>query len=561
MSWSQEIYSILEIRRDFRPDLKSGLGLVLEEHQQKLLELITNAVRSGEAFETEIALRTRLGNVRWLRILGEPESAGGSRRMFGTVQDVTGQRNTEAEMNRLATTDSLTGLPNRYVFGKAIETALASSRAPHGGALLLLDLDDFKDVNDTLGHDAGDHLLQSAGAAPALSPQAIRQHRPARRRRVRRVPARARQGARCGRHRPADAGIRHGAGRLSRPYSACRGLGGSGALSRRCGGRRDVAQTRRHRALHRPSTAAETASASSAARLGEAVERRARLLRELRRGLDAGQFTVAYQPVLNLRERAVVGFEALLRWNHPERGLLAAGSFLEALEEPALGRMLSDASMELAIPQFAAWTKAGENVGRLGLNVSVGQLRDTGFVDRFLELVAAADLDPRLITLELTEGVLLGRGSDNVARRIGALHEMGVQIALDDFGTGYASLTHLRQFPVDILKIDASFVRSLHSANANRTIVRTVIEMAHSLGMRAVAEGVEEPEIDALLKLMGCDLGQGYYYGRPMPADAVPGFVRASDPAENEAEPGQGNRVTAAILTFQLPIILTFGRP
>ena len=160
MSWSQEIYSILEIRRDFRPDLKSGLGLVLEEHQQKLLELITNAVRSGEAFETEIALRTGLGNVRWLRILGEPESAGGSRRMFGTVQDVTGQRNTEAEMNRLATTDSLTGLPNRYVFGKAIETALASSRAPHGGALLLLDLDDFKDVNDTLGHDAGDHLLK-----------------------------------------------------------------------------------------------------------------------------------------------------------------------------------------------------------------------------------------------------------------------------------------------------------------------------------------------------------------------------------------------------------------
>ena len=239
-----------------------------------------------------------------------------------------------------------------------------------------------------------------------------------------------------------------------------------------------------------------------------------------------------------------MGFEALLRWNHPERGLLAAGSFLEALEEPALGRMLSDASMELAIPQFAAWTKAGENVGRLGLNVSVGQLRDTGFVDRFLELVAAADLDPRLITLELTEGVLLGRGSDNVARRIGALHEMGVQIALDDFGTGYASLTHLRQFPVDILKIDASFVRSLHSANANRTIVRTVIEMAHSLGMRAVAEGVEEPEIDALLKLMGCDLGQGYYYGRPMPADAVPGFVRASDPAENEAGAGQGNRVT-----------------
>jgi EAL domain-containing protein (putative c-di-GMP-specific phosphodiesterase class I) len=264
--------------------------------------------------------------------------------------------------------------------------------------------------------------------------------------------------------------------------------------------------------------------------LGKEAESRATLLREVRAGLTAGQFTVAYQPVVNLRDGTLAGVESLMRWNHPQRGLVPASAFLAALEEPNLGRLLSDAARDIAIAQYAAWRRMGLSLGRLGLNVSAGQLRNAEFTDGLFKSLSAHGLKPWHLVLEITEGILLGRRPENIARRIHTLHDAGVVIALDDFGTGYASLTHLRQFPVDILKIDASFVRSMGSVDASRTIVKTVIDMAHGLGMHSVAEGVEGPELDAVLKLMGCEFGQGYFYGRPMLADDILSYLRSNQP-------------------------------
>jgi diguanylate cyclase (GGDEF)-like protein/PAS domain S-box-containing protein len=523
IAWSDEIYRILGIEPDIPLDLDVAMALVFEHHQKRLMDLLQRTAETGQPFETEFALQGGDEKVRWLRILGEKVPGVPTRQLFGTVQDVTARHESEEELRRLATTDSLTGLPNRHVFGQTVEEAF-SGDVSDKVALLLLDLDEFKSVNDTLGHDAGDRLLVVLA------------------RRIRSCLRPSDSLARLGGDefgvlvrgdvstkeivtlarlllQATTAPISYGSQALR--VGASIGI----AVAGRDAGDARTLWKRADIALYGAKRTGGDDYRFFSEELGREVEHRASLLQRVHAGLEAGEFTVAYQPIVHLRTRAIIGFETLVRWQDPERGLLAAGTFMEALEDPVLGRRLSDVSLEIAVAQFGRWVAEGESVGRVGVNVHVGQLRDDLFVDRLLAMLAAAKLGPQAVTIEVTEGVLLSRGGDAVVRRIQALHELGTRIALDDFGTGYASLTHLRQLPVDILKIDSSFVRTIVTDGANRTIVRSVIEMAHGLGMRAVAEGVEGPEVDAMLALMGCDLGQGYHYGRPMPAEAVPGFI------------------------------------
>jgi diguanylate cyclase (GGDEF)-like protein len=474
-----------------------------------------------------------LHGLRWLRILGEVESDSGAPRLFGTVQDVTAQRETEAEMKRLATTDNLTGLPNRYALMKTIDETLRSGGALRSGALLLLDLDDFKDVNDSLGHDAGDRLLSVL---------------------ARRLKSCLRDSDAIGRLGGDEFGILLRSDRTANEVASIAQLMLEAATapvshnghSLRVGASVGIARFPEDAAnaealLKHADMALYSAKRHGGERcffyngeIGREVERRAMLMQEVRSGLQEEQFTVAYQPIINLRDGLLRGTEALVRWNHPTRGLLTAGAFRDALEEPSLGRLLSYEAMEIAIAQFAAWRKAGLHIPRLGLNISAGQIRDGIMADRLLALLSNVGLGPKDVSLEITEGVLLGRGSENVVRRLNELHDFGVRIALDDFGTGFASLTHLRQLPIDALKIDASFVQAILTESVNRTIVKTVIDMAHGLGMDAIAEGVEGPEVDAVIKLMGCDAGQGYFYSCPLLADevlaCVSPFLRAAEP-------------------------------
>ena len=528
LSWSDEVYALLDVDRDFPLDLHTAVGLVLEEHRQTALDAVRIAAETGKSFEIEVPIRTRSDAARWLRVLGEMDAGNGGRRLFGTVQDVTAHREIEAELKRVATTDGLTRLSNRTSFMTAVEAALCEAAPSHPAALLLLDLDGFKEVNDMLGHDAGDQLLTVIS---------------------RRLKSCLRGGDIIGRLGGDEFGV------LLRDRSVIEGtgiarlmleaatapvqylghsmhVGASVGIALFPHDASDATELMKHAdiALYAVKRAGGDGFQFYSKERALETESRATLLREVQAGLSAGQFTVAYQPVFNLREGTLAGVEALVRWNHPQQGLLPASAFLAALEEPNLGRLLSDAARRIAIEQYAAWHRDGLSVKRLGLNASAGQLRDVEFADRLFESLSAHGLSPAQIVLEITEGVLLGRGSENVARRISTLHDAGVRIALDDFGTGYASLTHLRQFPVDILKIDASFVRSMVSADANRTIVKTVIDMAHGLGMRAVAEGVEGPEIDAVLKLMGCDYGQGYFYGRPVLAEDISNYLRDREP-------------------------------
>jgi EAL domain-containing protein (putative c-di-GMP-specific phosphodiesterase class I) len=247
-----------------------------------------------------------------------------------------------------------------------------------------------------------------------------------------------------------------------------------------------------------------------------AVERQT-LEEMLRRALDRQEFTLHYQPKINLRTGEITGAEALLRWAHPVRGSISPGHFIPIAEDCGLILPIGKWVLREACKQSRSWIDAGLNVGTMAVNISAMQFRDENFLDGVFAILKETGLDPRSLELELTESVLM-KHADSTASILNALKAKGVQVAVDDFGTGYSSLSYLRKFPIDALKIDQSFVRQITPAPGETTIVAAIISMGRSLNMRVVAEGVEtQPEL-AFLQAHQCDEAQGYYFSPPVPA-------------------------------------------
>jgi EAL domain-containing protein (putative c-di-GMP-specific phosphodiesterase class I) len=252
------------------------------------------------------------------------------------------------------------------------------------------------------------------------------------------------------------------------------------------------------------------------------VERRVGQLREVRRAIAQGQFEMFYQPVVDLASDTVAGFEALMRWNHPERGVLPPAAFMAALDDDDLSLQLGEVAFEQALAQMRAWLDDGLEFGRVAINVSSSQFH-TGRLALDIEAkLLRWNVSAEHLTIEVTENVYMGWGGDVVSQAVRRLHDAGVLIALDDFGTGYASLANLRQFPIDRLKIDKSFVQN----SEDDAIVRAVIGLGASMGMKVVAEGVECADQLATLTSYGCDQVQGYHFAKPMPATEVAEFMR-----------------------------------
>lgn len=248
---------------------------------------------------------------------------------------------------------------------------------------------------------------------------------------------------------------------------------------------------------------------------------RLRLLGELRHGIDHAELRLHYQPRIDLRTGDLEGVEALVRWQHPTRGLLPPAEFIEVAESSGLIRSLGTWVLEEAIAQAVRWraTGTGHPPVDMAVNLSTRQLTDPHLVALVTDVLARHGLDPRLLTLEITETALM-EDPDAALTALTALNELGVKLAIDDFGTGYASLTYLQRFPIDEIKIDRSFVTGLGSPSRDSAIVATCIQLAHAMGIRAVAEGVETPEQKAALLDLDCHLAQGYLYARPLTPDA-----------------------------------------
>ena len=256
------------------------------------------------------------------------------------------------------------------------------------------------------------------------------------------------------------------------------------------------------------------------------TEARVQLVSEITEGLKARQFVPYYQPIVSLQTGQVAGFEALARWQHPTKGLLSPHAFQIAFEDAELSRQLTTAMSQQVIADAKAWLLRGLPIGRLAVNFSAADFADKDFAGRILKTILNSGLPFEHFKIEVTEGVFLGAGTDHIEASLRELSSSGIEIALDDFGTGYASLTHLKRFPVDQIKIDRSFVSSLEHDRDNAKIVRAVTQLAQGLDMSVVAEGIETVTQLRMLQAKGCEFGQGYLFAKPLAASRVPWLLK-----------------------------------
>jgi EAL domain-containing protein (putative c-di-GMP-specific phosphodiesterase class I) len=248
------------------------------------------------------------------------------------------------------------------------------------------------------------------------------------------------------------------------------------------------------------------------------VEAQHRLLSDVRSGLLQGQFTLHYLPQFELKSRRLTGFEALLRWVHPQEGLLKPGRFAEALTDAVLSRELSNFALERAVEQIADWRNAGWGVGFVAVNVAQSQIGQKGFADHVRDLLGKHGVEAHLLMVEVVEQSVLEDASSVAVAELQELRDAGVTISLDDFGTGYASLTHLRKFPIRQLKIDRTVTDSIDKDITSLSVTKSIIELARTLNMRTVAEGVERQAVADILAACGCDQAQGFLWSGPLSA-------------------------------------------
>jgi len=464
----------------------------------------------------------------------DPE--GGFRGYRGTGTEITEQVQAEERVRHLAHHDPLTGLPNRALFQDRLDQALVrAGRGGHKVALLQLDLDRFKDVNDTLGHPAGDALLCETAARLQRC--------------VRGVDTVARLGGDEFALVLGEIDGPIGAGRVAQKVIEAldapvefqdqtihSGTSIGVTIYPTDGDQPERLLKNADLALYRAKQGGRGAFSFFVPEMKEQVERRKQIETELRAALACDQFVLLWQPIVRLADGTLHGFEVLLRWRHPERGEISPGEFIAIADEAGLTVPIGELVLRRACAQTRAWHEAGFHGVNLGVNVALAQFRRGGLVETVDAVLRETGLAPRHLELDVTESVLSERLHDAAFEPLWALHRRGVTFALDDFGTGYASLGRLKHFPVDRLKIDQSFVRDIGTDPDDAAIARAVINLGHSLDLEVVAEGVESAEQLAFLRLNGCDLAQGYHFGPPMPAAAAEAFLAEAMPRRARAD-------------------------
>jgi len=456
----------------------------------------------------------------------------GKNQVIAVVRDITLQRKSEEDIRRLAYFDSLTGLPNRRFIIEHLERELHHAvQVGSQVALLFVDLDGFKRINDSMGHDAGDELLQAV--ARRLRGQ------------LRATDIVSRMGAEVPR---LDVG-RLGGDEFTVVVANIEGDTDAGAIARRINdvlrepmtiaGRQMVVTASLGMALFpRDGSDATTLLRHADTAMYHAKEsgrnnwqmydrgmtaqalQRLDLEECIRHGIAESQFHVHYQPQILAADGSILGLEALLRWDHPERGAIQPATFIPVAEDSSLIVPLGAWVLHEVCAQLRRWRDSGLPSVRAAVNVSRRQLDQPEFVDSVLGAIRAAGIAEDTLELELTESMLMSSDSTTIAK-LTRLRDAGVTFAIDDFGTGYSSMSYLKRFPIGCLKVDRSFVQGLPRSLDDAAIATAIISMAHSLRMSVVAEGVETPEQAVFLRSAGCDRLQGYLFGRPVPAAEI----------------------------------------
>lgn len=453
-------------------------------------------------------------------------------RLRGFLEDVVAQRTamlqvSEEKYRTLAHRDPVTGLPNRVLHSELLERALAEA-ANDGtpAALVALDLDDFSAVNESLGHQAGDLVLMTIGRRLAdhlLAPDTV---------------------ARIGGDEfaviltdypqgAADLLVQRLIDAVAEPvvvgdntvYVTCSaGIG----LYPEDGLDSESLRLSAGAALHRAKDRGRGSLQFSSAELSSRASQRLSLQVDLREAIANGGLELHYQPQVTARDRRLSGMEALVRWRHPEQGLLPPARFIPLAEQSGLIGPLGEEVLRTACRQVAAWRAEGLPVVPVAVNISAVQLSQGGLADKVARTLAETGVPPHLLELEITESFVMADREQSFST-VNELKGIGVKLSIDDFGTGYSSLTYLQALHVDTLKIDKSFVDSMTTDASSATIARAVVALGHGLGLNVLAEGVETEEQAMLLLEYGCDLYQGYLFSRPVPADWMVEIIRAGD--------------------------------
>ncbi|WP_445502324.1 bifunctional diguanylate cyclase/phosphodiesterase [Microvirga sp. G4-2] len=520
-------------RRTKRSENSLSLFGIAARHDVEIFETVHPADRpkiqhffdrieiyGSDSVECRIVLPT--GHLRWVRARAEK---AGPDRIVGVTVDITDHKEAEEEIWRAANHDPLTGLPNRSLFLRRLEMALFNARQNGTSvSLLMIDLDDFKDINDTLGHDAGDALLKET--AVRLSSM------------VRDCDTVARLGGDefallVVEPLKLENSTRLGAlilETLRQPFTyqkrtlVSRVSIGVAAFPDHDGEPAELMKDA-DIALYQAKSQGRNQVVTYSPDMRRVTEKRVSLVRSLREAIFNHEIVPFYQPKICLSTGKIAGFEALARWRHPTRGMLTPETFGAAFEDHELASEIGKLLMSIVVTDLRQWLDDDLPFGRVALNLSPAEFIQPGMVDNMLRTLDWIKVPPKFLEVEVTERVLLGRNPDNVSKMLREFRQHDIHVALDDFGTGYASLTHLKQFPVNHIKIDRSFVQNLENDPDDEAIIAAVIGLGKSLKLQVTAEGVETFGQAQRLHNLGCDHVQGYFYAKPVPACEVPALL------------------------------------
>ncbi len=454
------------------------------------------------------------------RVIAATHSPMASGGWVATYEDISERRRAEAYLAHMARHDALTGLPNRVLFRERTEQGLGELRADGGLAVLELDLDDFKAVNDVLGHPVGDALLLAVAKrlldCTRESDTVVR------------LGGDEFAVVQTGAQQPTDATVlaERLLAALAEPFdvmghSIATGASIGIAVTTDPGAGADELLKNADLALYRAKAEGRGTYRFFQEEMNARMQHRRLLETDLRRAVEENQFEVHYQPLMSIPRGEVCGFEALVRWRHPERGLVSPAEFIPVAEELSLIGRIGAWVLNQACADALAWPATV----KVAVNLSPIQFRNRALADEVADALARSGLPAQRLDVEVTESVLL-HDSEAVLSILHQIKSLGVRVSMDDFGTGFSSLSYLHHFPFDKIKIDQSFTRNLADTDESLAIVRAVIALGGSLGIAVIAEGVETEEQLALLRREGCGEAQGYLFSPPKPAAAVPGLIQ-----------------------------------
>ena len=524
VEWSGGLFKLHEMEPTSELKIADQMRLYPQRERDRLEKIVAESERDQSGFSFEGQMFTAKGNPRWVRVVGNVEVKDGRVvRRFGVKQDITEQKVLTERISKHARCDDLTGLANRRAFReKLVELSSATANRP-AVSLFLFDLDAFNEINDSYGHAAGDACLRRIAQ------------------RVRSCAVDDCMVARIGGDEFAvlnfngakfslndfAARIRAAVARPIRWQRQTFQVSSSLGFTSRGIAENFAPDKMTHEAdlaLYQAKRAGRNCYRAYTPELDKAAMQRHQTLAEVRQALASDRMELYFQPKVNLISRRVVGYEALLRLNLADGRVLAPDAFAPALQDFELSNKIGEFVVSAAIRQARQWQEENIPFGGIAINLSASQFSAPDFAHKLLSAIREANLRSEAIEVELTEGIVLSAASENVLAACKVMHDAGMHIAFDDFGTGFASLTHLRDFPVDILKIDRSFVKDLTSGGNTTAIVNAMVALGRNLSMSVVAEGVETEDQAGFLTAIGCDVGQGYLFGRPMKAGDVPRF-------------------------------------